>query len=63
MVGKFMATAGRNVQKVMESHCQSTSDLADRLELGESVTEPLIQAFERWDGKGVPDDLHFDFPQ
>jgi HD-GYP domain-containing protein (c-di-GMP phosphodiesterase class II) len=54
MVGKFLATAGRDVQKVMESHCQSASDLAGRLELGESVTAPLIQAFERWDGKGVP---------
>jgi HD-GYP domain-containing protein (c-di-GMP phosphodiesterase class II) len=54
MVGKFLATAGRNVQRVMESHCQSTSDLAIRLELGDAVSVPLIQAFERWDGKGVP---------
>lgn len=54
MVGKFLATAGRGVQKVMESHCQSAADLAGRLDLGESVAEPLMQAFERWDGKGVP---------
>ena len=54
MVGKFLATGGRSVQRVMESHCQSTSDLAVRLELGDSVSVPLIQAFERWDGKGVP---------
>ena len=32
MVGTFLATAGRSVQQVMESHCQSTSELADRLE-------------------------------
>jgi HD-GYP domain-containing protein (c-di-GMP phosphodiesterase class II) len=54
MVGKFLATAGRSVQRVMESHCQAASDLAGRLELGESVSAPLIQAFERWDGRGVP---------
>ncbi len=54
MVGKFLATAGRSVQQVMESHCQAASELADRLDLGEAVSAPLIQAFERWDGKGVP---------
>jgi HD-GYP domain-containing protein (c-di-GMP phosphodiesterase class II) len=54
MVGKFVATAGRGVQRVMESHCQAASDLAGRLDLGESVAAPLVQAFERWDGKGVP---------
>lgn len=54
MVGKFLATAGRSVQQVMESHCQAASEFADRLELGEEVSAPLIQAFERWDGKGVP---------
>ena len=54
MVGKFLATAGRSVQQVMESHCQSASELAGQLELGDDVRAPLLQAFERWDGKGVP---------
>ncbi|HEY4608922.1 MAG TPA: hypothetical protein VIH06_06950, partial [Ilumatobacteraceae bacterium] len=54
MVGKFLATAGRGVQKVMESHCQAASDLAGQLDLGEPVSAPLMQAFERWDGRGVP---------
>ena len=54
LVGKFLATAGRSVQQVMESHCRVTSDLADRLGLGPAVCEPLAQTFERWDGKGVP---------
>src|ERR1700761_1275637 len=54
MVGKFLATAGHSVQRVMVSHCQMTSDLAVRLELGDAVSIPLTQAFERWDGKGVP---------
>lgn len=54
MIGKFFASAGRTVQQVMESHCQAASELAARLELGESVSAPLVQAFERWDGKGIP---------
>ena len=54
MVGKFLATAGRSVQQVMESHCRSASQLAACLDLGADVSEALLQAFERWDGKGVP---------
>ena len=54
MVGHFLATAGRSVQRVMEEHCQAASDFADQLGLGEAVCTPLLQAFERWDGKGVP---------
>ena len=54
MVGKFLATAGRSVQAVMESHCQSASQLADDLGLGPGVCQPLLQAFERWDGRGIP---------
>src|SRR5690242_15105700 len=50
---QFVATAGRSVQSVMVSHCQSTGELAERLGLGE-VRTPLVQAFERWDGRGVP---------
>jgi hypothetical protein len=54
MVGKFVATAGRSVQQVMMAHCQAASDFAGWLELGPAVCEPLLQAFERWDGRGVP---------
>jgi HD-GYP domain-containing protein (c-di-GMP phosphodiesterase class II) len=54
LVGKFLATAGRSARRLMEEHCQEASDLAGRLELGPTVCEPLLQAFERWDGKGVP---------
>ncbi len=54
LVGRFLATAGRSVQKVMEAHCQAAGDFADRLGLGEQVRTPLLQAFERWDGKGMP---------
>jgi HD-GYP domain-containing protein (c-di-GMP phosphodiesterase class II) len=54
MVGRFLASAGRSVQRVMAAHCQQASDLARWLELGPAVCEPLLQAFERWDGRGVP---------
>ena len=54
LVGRFLATAGRSVQKVMETHCQAAGDFADRLGLGGEVRTPLLQAFERWDGKGIP---------
>ena len=45
MVARFLATAGRSVQQVMAAHCQSASDLAERLELGDEVSRPLLQAF------------------
>jgi len=54
MVGKFLASAGRSARRVMAEHCQEASDLAGWLELGPAVCEPLMQAFERWDGRGVP---------
>ena len=54
MVGRFLASAGQSVQAVMNAHCQEASDLAGQLELGPAVCEPLLQAYERWDGKGVP---------
>jgi HD-GYP domain-containing protein (c-di-GMP phosphodiesterase class II) len=54
MVGRFLATAGRSVQQVMMAHCQEASDFAKWLDLGPAVCEPLLQSFERWDGRGVP---------
>jgi HD-GYP domain-containing protein (c-di-GMP phosphodiesterase class II) len=54
MVGRFLLTGGRAVQQVMQAHCQSASELAGRLDLGDDVCRPLLQAFERWDGRGVP---------
>ena len=54
MVGKFLVTAGQSVKKVMESHCLAASEFAGRLDLGDEVRGPLLQAFERWDGRGIP---------
>ncbi|CAM3587714.1 HD domain-containing phosphohydrolase [Smaragdicoccus niigatensis] len=57
MVGEFFATGGGSVEKVMRSHCQAASDFAERLDLGQDVSRALTQAFERWDGRGVPGDV------
>ena len=54
LVGRFLASAGQSVQSVMQAHCREASDLAGQLDLGPAVREPLLQAYERWDGKGVP---------
>ena len=60
ITGQFMATGGRAVREIMMGHCQSTGELADRLGLGDQVRRPLLQAFERWDGHGVPGDARGD---
>jgi HD-GYP domain-containing protein (c-di-GMP phosphodiesterase class II) len=54
MVGAFAASGGRRVKNVMRSHCTIAAQLAVRLGLGDDVRRPLLQAFERWDGRGVP---------
>ncbi len=57
IAGQFLATNGRSVRQIMTAHCQSTGELADRLGLGDQVQRPLLQAFERWDGRGVPGEV------
>ncbi len=53
----FVAS-GRRWLAVMEpTHCLVACELADRLGLGAAVCDPLAQAFERWDGKGLPNRL------
>lgn len=47
-----LADAGPEV-----SHCEVGARLATRLGLGAGVVEALAHAYERWDGKGLPDRL------
>jgi HD-GYP domain-containing protein (c-di-GMP phosphodiesterase class II) len=54
LVGAFLATGGRLVEQVAAAQCHATGELADRLGLGPGVREPLLQAFERFDGRGSP---------
>jgi HD-GYP domain-containing protein (c-di-GMP phosphodiesterase class II) len=54
LIGQFLATAGRPFAQAMAAHCQAAGELADRLGCDATVREPLLQAFERFDGKGGP---------
>jgi HD-GYP domain-containing protein (c-di-GMP phosphodiesterase class II) len=50
-----MLLGGMNeVEKDLLSHCAISALLAEKLRLGELVSTSLLQAFARWDGKGVP---------
>ncbi len=55
MVGRFLTGGFRDAMDSFVAHCQTTSDIADRLGLQADVRHALPQAFERWDGKGVPE--------
>ncbi|MFE3225999.1 HD domain-containing phosphohydrolase [Nocardia sp. NPDC059228] len=43
-----------NLGKLVRSHCASASLLAEQFGLGEEVASALRFAFERWDGRGLP---------
>jgi HD-GYP domain-containing protein (c-di-GMP phosphodiesterase class II) len=54
MIGRFLAGGIGDAQRSFVTHCQTTGDIAERLGLGPEIRHALGQAFERWDGKGVP---------
>jgi HD-GYP domain-containing protein (c-di-GMP phosphodiesterase class II) len=41
----------------LSAHCEVGARLAARLGLGDGVVDALSHAYERWDGRGVPDGL------
>lgn len=43
--------------RAVVSHCEVGARLATRLGLGDGVVEALAHAYERWDGRGLPDRL------
>ncbi|HEY3831543.1 MAG TPA: HD domain-containing phosphohydrolase [Acidimicrobiia bacterium] len=53
-IGRFLAGGFREAERSLLTHCQTAGVLAERLHLDEPVQVALGQAFERWDGKGVP---------
>jgi hypothetical protein len=57
MVGRFLAGGFRGAANTFVTHCQTAGDVADRLCLHPDVQRALGQAFERWDGHGVPQRL------
>lgn len=52
-----MAGGGRRVVQQMAEHCAAAGSLASRLGPSEDVRAGIEQAYARWDGQGVPDDL------
>jgi len=50
----LLATGMRAVAESLTTHCQVTGQLAEQLQFGPSIREPLQHTFARWDGKGVP---------
>jgi HD-GYP domain-containing protein (c-di-GMP phosphodiesterase class II) len=53
---RLLARAARDTRSVV-SHCEVGSRLANRLGLGPGVADALAHAYERWDGRGLPDGL------
>jgi HD-GYP domain-containing protein (c-di-GMP phosphodiesterase class II) len=58
MIGRFLTAGMREAATSLVTHCQTTAVLSDQLGLDAEVGVALRQAFERWDGKGIPDRLH-----
>ena len=56
IIGRFLAGGFREAVDGFVAHCQTTGDIAERLGIDPHVRQALSQAFERWDGKGVPGD-------
>lgn len=54
MTGRFLTGGFHDAMNSFVTHCQTTADIAERLRLHAEVRAALPQAFERWDGKGVP---------
>ncbi|MFD3593727.1 HD domain-containing phosphohydrolase [Nocardia sp. NPDC058640] len=60
MTGRFLAGGVRDTMDSFLTHCRTAADIAERLDLPTAVQTALPQAFERWDGHGVPGGLRGD---
>lgn len=49
-----MLTDVNGATRAITAHCDAAQQLSARVEVGAGVTAALGQAFERWDGKGIP---------
>ena len=57
VLGRFLTGGFRDALGTFTTHCQTTGDIADRLGMHDTVRRSLAQAFERWDGKGIPGEI------
>jgi HD-GYP domain-containing protein (c-di-GMP phosphodiesterase class II)/DNA-binding CsgD family transcriptional regulator len=53
-IGAFLSQGQTFGPRMANANCEVSSRLAERLGLGPGVIEALGFAFERWDGKGIP---------
>ncbi len=53
-VARFMVKAPAAVPPIFAARCEVAAQLARRLGFGEVVVRALDEAYERWDGKGLP---------
>ena len=60
VAASFAAGGMNRVAESVNAHCRVTRTFAERIGLGDDVRQPLLQMFERWDGKGGPDHLRGD---
>lgn len=57
VIGRALASGMSDATDSFVTHCQTTGDIADRLDLSPIVRRSLQQTFERWDGRGTPSGL------
>jgi HD-GYP domain-containing protein (c-di-GMP phosphodiesterase class II) len=57
LLTQALAEGERGTREVYATACEVARRLAERLTLPDEVQRALLQAFERWDGKGFPDGL------
>jgi HD-GYP domain-containing protein (c-di-GMP phosphodiesterase class II)/DNA-binding CsgD family transcriptional regulator len=55
LVGAF--TDPKGAERTIRAHCEVGQMLARRIGLGDTVLRGLGSAFERWDGKGLPNEI------
>jgi HD-GYP domain-containing protein (c-di-GMP phosphodiesterase class II) len=53
-VARFMARAPFEVPRIFAARCEAATQLGRRLGLGEGAVRALDEAYERFDGKGLP---------
>ena len=60
LVAAMLTQGAGRFRQLAAIQCEGGAILARRLQLGEGVAAGLLQALERWDGKGVPQQLKGD---
>jgi HD-GYP domain-containing protein (c-di-GMP phosphodiesterase class II) len=60
VIGRFLLAGPAEARESFAAHCDTTADIAERLDLPGDVRRALPHALSRWDGKGFPPTLRGD---